>query len=115
MNELHNQGNSDGMAKAVYVLYLASVVIGLTGVIGVIIAYVNKSEAPDWLQSHYQFQIRTFWIGCLFTFIGLLLMLVLVGWVVLLFTVIWLIVRSVKGLQMLDKKIPHPHPTTWMF
>src|SRR5712691_12953822 len=37
-------------AKIVYILYLASVVVGLTGIIGVIIAYVNEAAAPDWLK-----------------------------------------------------------------
>ncbi|MXZ09042.1 MAG: hypothetical protein F4Y79_06295, partial [Gemmatimonadetes bacterium] len=52
---------TSGTAKIVYILYLAELVVGITGLIGVIMAYVNRSDAPEWLASHYRFQIRTFW------------------------------------------------------
>ena len=107
--------SSEGMAKVVYILYLASILVGLTSIIGVVIAYINKDEAPEWLRSHYQFQIRTFWIGILYTFIGLLTSIILIGWLVLLFTLIWFIIRCIKGIQTLDKKTAYPNPTTWMF
>jgi uncharacterized membrane protein len=107
--------SSEGMAKVVYILYLASILVGLTSIIGVVIAYINKDEAPEWLKSHYQFQIRTFWIGILYTFIGLLTSIILIGWLVLLFTLIWFIIRCIKGIQLLDKKTACPNPTTWMF
>ena len=32
---------------------------------GVIIAYAQRRDAPDWVHSHYRFQIRTFWIAVL--------------------------------------------------
>ncbi|VAW75331.1 Probable transmembrane protein [hydrothermal vent metagenome] len=107
--------STEGTANIVYILYMVGVVIGVTGIIGVIMAYVNKAEAPEWLKSHYQFQIRTFWIGGLYLFIGGILSLILIGWLVLLFWVVWLIVRSVKGMKSLDKKEAHPNPTGWMF
>jgi len=107
--------NSEGMSKIVYILYLASIVVGVTGIVGVVIAYIQKAEAPQWLQSHYQFQIRTFWIGTLYAFIGVLTSIILIGWLVLLFTLVWLIIRCVKGIQALDKKVPVQDPTTWMF
>lgn len=111
-----NNGTSQQhLAKIVYILYLVGVVFGITGLIGVVMAYIYKSDAPEWLYSHYQFQIRTFWIGLLYLVVGSILLVVLVGWLVYLFWVIWLIIRCVKGLQILDKKEPHPNPTAWMF
>ena len=107
--------NSEGMAKVVYILYLVSILVGLTSIIGVIIAYINKGEAAEWLKSHYQFQIRTFWIGLLFGFIGTVTAVILIGWLVLLFTLVWFIIRCAKGIQALDKKTAYPNPTTWMF
>ncbi len=104
-----------GSAKIVYILYIVAVFIGLAGIIGVIIAYVNRDDAPEWLKSHYQFQIRTFWIGALYMIVGGILSLIFIGWLILLFWVIWLIVRSVKGLKLLDMKQAHPNPTTWFF
>lgn len=107
--------NTEGMAKIVYVLYLASIIVGVTSIVGVIIAYINKAEAPEWLKSHYQFQIRTFWIALLFSFIGVITSAILVGFIILLLTLVWFIIRCIKGLQALDKKEAHPDPTTWMF
>lgn len=103
------------MANIVYVLYLIALFMGITGVVGVVIAYVNKDEAPDWIRSHYQFQIRTFWIGAGLIVVGLITAFVLVGYLVLLAWVLWLIVRTVKGMKYLGKGEAHPNPTTWLF
>ena len=100
-----NPGNA---ANVVYILYLVSIVAGVTGLIGVIIAYVNKGEAPDWVASHYRYQIRTFWIGLLILIIGGILTLILVGWLVLLAWLIWLIVRCAKGMNHLGQGRPIP-------
>lgn len=107
--------NTEGMAKIVYVLYLASILVGVTSIIGVVIAYINNSEASEWLKSHYQFQIRTFWIGLLYSFIGAITSIIIIGWFILLFTLVWFIIRCIKGIQTLDKKEAHPDPTSWMF
>ncbi len=104
-----------GTTKIVYILYLVNILLGVTGIIGVIMAYVNRGDAPDWLKSHYQFQIRTFWIGCLYTVIGIILTYVLIGILVLLFVMVWWIIRSVNGMKYLDKNEPHPNPKSWLF
>ena len=98
----------------IYVLYLANFLLPFTGLIGVIMAYINKGD-DNFLQSHYQFQIRTFWIGLLYLIIGALLTVIIIGWLILLFYAIWLIVRCVKGLKYLGKQEPMPEPTSWMF
>ena len=96
-------------------LYLASIILGITGLIAVIMAYVNRKDAPEWVQTHYQFQIRTFWIGLLYAVIGGILSVVGIGLLILLFYLVWLIVRCVKGLKALDKNEPIENPTSWMF
>ncbi len=101
--------------KIVYILYLVGIILGITTLIGLIMAYINKKNAPDWLQTHYRFQIRTFWIGFLYSFIGVILSPVVIGYFILLFVLIWLIVRCVKGLKYLGQKEPYPNPTTWLF
>jgi uncharacterized membrane protein len=106
---------NSGSAKIIYILYLVGIVIPLVSIIGVIMAYVNKGDAPDWLQTHYRYQIRTFWIGFLYVFIGAVTSVIIVGYLILLFCLIWFIVRCVKGMGSLDQNQPVPNPTSWMF
>lgn len=101
-------------ANIVYILYLAGVIVGITPLIGVIMAYVNRNGAPAWVETHYTFQIRTFWIGLLFSVIGLVTTFILIGWLILLLILIWWIVRCVKGMQVLGRGQPYPNPETWM-
>lgn len=112
---VENSPAKKGAAKIVYILYLVSLLFGITGIIGVVMAYINKDDAPEWLQTHYQFQIRTFWIGALFIFLGSILSVILIGWFLLLFWVVWLIVRSVKGMKALDEEKAIDNPTSWVF
>lgn len=102
-------------ARIIYILYLVGLATGLTLLVGVIMAYVNKEGAPDWLYTHYRFQIRTFWIGLLYCVIGGILSIALIGFLVLLFWVVWLIVRVVKGFKYLEQRQPVPNVESWMF
>ena len=102
-------------AKLVYILYLASLIVGITAIIGVIIAYVYRGGAAEWVQSHYRFQIRTFWIGLLYMAIGLVTAVILIGFLVWLFAVVWLIVRCVKGMQEISRGEARANVTTWLW
>ncbi|MCP5431684.1 MAG: hypothetical protein H6923_00290 [Alphaproteobacteria bacterium] len=104
-----------GTASLVYVLYLLGFMNGVTAVIGVILAYVSKDQAPDWLKSHYVFQIHTFWKGLLVAVLAIPLVLILIGWLVYLGLFIWLVVRSLKGLQLVTRAQPVADPRTWAF
>lgn len=108
-------GADSGTAKTIYILYLVALVFPITSLIGVIMAYVNRSETAGWLDSHYRFQIRTFWIGLLFSFIAGLLTLLVIGWLLLLGLLVWWIVRCVKGMGYLSRGEAHPEVESWMF
>lgn len=99
----------------VYLLYLASLVFGITALIGVVMAYINRKEAPSELATHYDFQIRTFWIGLLYVVIGAVTSMIVIGWFLLLLWAIWLIIRCVKGMKYLSREQAHPDPTSWLF
>ena len=47
--------SAENMAKVVYVLYLVSLVFGITAIVAVVIAYINRDDCAPWLRSHYQF------------------------------------------------------------
>lgn len=106
---------ASGNAKIIYILYLANILVPLVGLVGLIMAYIYKGDAPEWEKKHYQFQIRTFWIGLLYLFIGMLTAMVVVGYFVLLFWLVWHIVRCVKGLQSFGRSEAPANPTSWMF
>lgn len=101
-----------GNAKIVYILYLGAVIIGPLALIGVVIAYVSRNDGGGWAGAHYRFQIRTFWIGLLFSAVGAVSTVFLVGWLMLMATLVWWIVRCVKGLQRVSRSEPYPNIET---
>jgi len=109
------QGPADSTAKIIYILYLVSLAVGVTALVGLVMAYVNVGDAPEPLKSHYRFQIRTFWIGLLYAIVGGLLTIVGIGVLVLLFLAVWFIVRCVKGLKFLDRREPYANLETWLW
>jgi len=59
-------GSEIGMAHLVYALQAASFFVGFTGIIALIINYVKWSAVKGtWLESHFRWQIRTFWFALL--------------------------------------------------
>jgi uncharacterized membrane protein len=98
-----------------YILFLASLIFGMTWLIGLVIAYVNRSDAPEWLGSHYDFQIHTFWIGLLYLVIIMILSLIYFGFLLIPLWYIWLIVRCVRGMKVLARGEPYPNPRSWLF
>lgn len=100
--------------KVIYILYLVGILLPVMTIVGVVVAYVYRSEASTTMQSHFTFQIRTFWISLLLQIIGWLTLVVGIGWLILLIWVIWLLVRCIKGLRIVSKNLPHPNPKTWL-
>ncbi|KPQ21406.1 DUF4870 family protein [Halomonas sp. HL-93] len=102
------------MALVIYALYLASFVVGFTAVVGVVMAYVFRGKGPVWLDEHYRYQVRTFWIGLLYACIAFMLTLVLIGFPLLLALAVWLIVRCVKGFKCLHEKRAPSNVNSWL-
>jgi uncharacterized membrane protein len=96
-------------------LYLASYVTGVTGIVGVVLAYVWRGEArADWEVSHYEYAIRTFWIFLVGTIVGGILVLALVGFLILPAVAVLVIVRCVMSLLNAQKHAPMPNPGSWL-
>jgi uncharacterized membrane protein len=94
-------------------LYISSTVLGITGLVGIVLAYVWKGEPhADWEASHYQYLINTFWIGLVGTIAGFLLLIVLIGFLILLGVFVLVIVRCVLSLINAQKQMPMPNPGT---
>ena len=90
---------------------------GWPSIIAVIINYVKRGDARGtWLESHFTWQIRTFWFAMLWAvlvfLIGLPLTLVIIGfgiWAIGFFILgIWAIYRIVMGWMRLSSRRPVP-------
>ncbi len=104
------------MPLIIYILYLSHfvpVVGWVASIVGLILAYVERDTAPEWLKSHYTFQIRTFWIGLLYFCVSCVLLIVLIGIPMLLAVWIWFIVRCALGLSRLLRNEAYPTPLSW--
>jgi uncharacterized membrane protein len=102
------------MPMVVYVLYLVGLATGIAALIGVILAYANRDRtAGTWLDSHYTYQIRTFWIGFLILCVVAVTVWIGIGFLVLLGFWIWAAVRAIIGLSRLSKREEIPDPGTW--
>jgi uncharacterized membrane protein len=104
-----------GLVLTVYILYLVGFVTGLTAIIGVIIASLQSERTDPMSQTHFQFQIRTFWIGLLYFFVGMLTVHIGIGAVILLWWVVWTLIRCVRGLLALNAGEPISGPRSWWF
>ncbi|MBE7413715.1 MAG: hypothetical protein HS130_00210 [Deltaproteobacteria bacterium] len=86
------------IAATVYVLQAIGLFIGITYIIAVIINYVKASDVRGtWIESHFRWQIRTFWFSILWAVIGALTYLLVIGYFILLAVAVWVIYRIVKG------------------
>ena len=93
---------SDDEAKKftylVYILQALSFVFLITAVAGIIINYIKQDDVKgSWLESHFEWQKRTFWYGLLWTFLGSLTIFLMIGWVILAVVAVWLVYRIAKG------------------
>ena len=96
-----------------YVLYALAWFNGLTAVIAVIINYVKRDDARGTLyESHFTWQIRTFWWSLAWALVGFITSFILVGFAILFGAAIWSIYRIVKGWLYWNDRKPLPLPVS---
>ena len=83
-----------GLVVTVYILYLLSFLTAITALVGVIIAYLQQNNTDPVCQSHFRFQVRTFWIGLVYLVVGLLTIHIVLGAFVLLWWIIWTLMSA---------------------
>ena len=111
----HPIASDNTIALAVYALYVLGYFTVVTALIGVVIAYVKIEDADPVTQSHFRFQVRTFWIGLLYNVIGLPLCLLLIGFPIMAWWFVWSIVRIVRGGLLILENKPIANPRSWLF
>ena len=112
------------VANLVYALHTLAIVVGIAGtatvvgsfvgsipsIIAVILNYVKRSDARGtWVESHYRWQIRTFWFSIGWMLLAALLVFTLVfipiSVGIFVTVTIWLIYRIGKGwLRLRDRR-----------
>lgn len=92
------------LAALVYILQALSFFLGgITALVGVVINYVKMDDVKgSWIEGHFRWQIRTFWIGLLWSVVGIVTTPIIIGWPILLGIAIWVIYRIVKGALALN-------------
>jgi uncharacterized membrane protein len=86
--------------------------MGWPSIIAVILNYVKRGDARGtWLESHFRWQIRTFWFGLLWVALCLLFVVmtlgigILVAWIPLGVVGLWFIYRIARGwLRLMDRQ-----------
>lgn len=116
-----------GWTHFIYALHALSLLSGIVGaativgafltgwpsIIAVILNYVKRGEARGtWLDSHFRWQIRTFWYGVLWVGLCVLFVVltlgigIVVAWIPLVIVTIWFVYRVVRGWLALGQDRP---------
>ena len=98
------------ITTVVYILQALSIFTGITFIAAVVVNYIKKEDVQGtWLESHFLWQIRTFWYGFLWGAIGVALFVFVVGYFILIANTIWLLYRIIKGwLRLSEGKEMYP-------
>jgi uncharacterized membrane protein len=116
-----------GVSNLVYGLHALSIAIGLLSawtvvgafvfgipsIIAVIINYVKQDEARgSWLESHFRWQIRTFWFALAWCVAAALFAVTIIGfpiaWLIFIGVGLWVIYRIVRGWITVRDRLPMP-------
>ena len=92
--------DSRTLVIVLYGLYLGALLcVGLSGIAGVILAYIKRDEAKGTVwESHFENAIHAFWIWFALSVVGVLTSWLVVGFFVLIGAYIYFAYRTIKGL-----------------
>jgi uncharacterized membrane protein len=101
------EGSLRKLAGLVYGLQAASMLVGVTLFAGVIINYLRREQvAGTWLESHFTWQIRTFWWSLAWCVLGMATAILIVGLIILIASAVWFVYRIVRGWTELNEGRP---------
>ena len=108
---LHAFSAVTGLVSAAFVV--TAFLTGWPSIIAVIINYVKRSDVRGtWLDSHFSWQIRTFWFAALWVLVAVILVVTLIGipfaWAIWVITGIWVLYRIIRGWLALASDRPMP-------
>ena len=100
------------VATVVYALQAAGFVTGVAWIVAIVVDYVKRDDAKGtWLESHFRWQIRTFWFGLLWVTLCMLFVVatlgvgLLIAWLPLGVVGLWFVYRVAHGwLRLIDRR-----------
>jgi uncharacterized membrane protein len=99
------------LVALVYGLQAAALLVGVTFFAAVILNYLRRREAAGtWLESHFTWQIRTFWWSLAWSILGVATAVLLVGVFILLASAVWYVYRIARGWSELNEGKPIQPP-----
>lgn len=94
-------------------LYIASCIVGITGIIGLVLAYVWRGEPHEpWEETHYVYLIRTFWLGLGAVLLGIVTLIIGIGFLIIFAAGVWVLVRTIMSLVKAQQHEAMPDPRT---
>lgn len=96
-------------------LFFMFLTMGFSGVLALVLIYLNQDDATDLTKSHYIYQKNTFWYSIGGIVASLLTLGIGIPWlpyVIVIPTFIWILARTVTGYNHLLHMRPHPDPKT---
>jgi uncharacterized membrane protein len=98
------------LGHVTYGLYALSLLgVGITAVVAIVLDYIKLDDARGtWLESHFRWQIRTFWWSVVWMVVGWVAWIILAGWLVWGVAGVWFIYRIAKGWLYLNDGKPMP-------
>lgn len=113
MYGLHALSAFGGLLGAATIV--GSFLFGWPSIIAVIINYVTRSNVRgSWLDSHWRWQLRTFWLAAAWALAALVLAFTVIGipfaWIILAVLGLWLLYRVTRGWAALVSRNPMPVP-----
>ena len=98
------------LTLVLYILYASCWILGgLPAIVAIVINYIKREDVAGTLyESHFAWQIRTFWWGLAWAVVGAITAIIGIGFLILGVLVIWLIYRMVKGLLFWNDHKPMP-------
>lgn len=83
---------------------------GWPSILAVILNYIKRDETRGtYLESHFRWQIRTFWFALLWLLIGAALVVTIIGiplaWIIVMVVGLWVLYRMLRGVaRLMDRQ-----------
>ena len=113
MYALHSLSAAGGLLGATTIV--GSFLFGWPSIVAIIINYVTRGNVRgSWLESHWRWQLRTFWYAAAWALGALVLALTIIGipvaWLMVAAVGFWVLYRMIRGWTALSDKRPVPLP-----